>query len=265
MYKKQLKRTRHRKIFVISTLIICCLIMVYTFSKYAIQLSSEHIQSAKKFYFESEILKVNDIEYVLDDWNGIDEYILDIPLKNYEDVLRYTNEDIIYNLNATSENTNIQISQSVQNGQIIGGNVKDENITIKITPKSTIPEGESVQVRVTAQTVSPYEKTLTANFKISASKVQQNEFSIVDSENSNYANLYISTKNAESTITITYNNTKAVIDTTNDLLKDANINTEGIKNSITLTLKSNSNYSIGFIKKDITQVLQLGTDIIIKQ
>lgn len=259
------KQKKKNPLFILSLVIICS-IAIYSFAKYVIEIPDIHIQKAKQFYFESDILKLENPTYLLYDWNGEDTYTLEIDLKNYQDELRYTNDSIEYQINVTSENENINLSTSLQSnaGTLQGGSQTEEKINIYVDSTTQISEGEFVDVLVTANSTSPYEKTLTATFRIYVQKAEKYEVICLEDENLQYVNLYIANKDEDTQITIKYDNTKLILDTNNELLNDIKVTTGDTENEFNFTLERNCNYIIGFIKSNSDTEIVLGTDILIE-
>ena len=258
-----MNKIKKNPIFILA-LIILCSITIYSFAKYVIEIPSIHVQSAKQFYFNSDTLQVENPQYLLYDWNGEDTYNIKLNLNNYEDELRYTNEDIEYEIIVTSENENISATTSLENniGILKGATKSKQEISIFIDSKEIISEGEAIEIVITANSTVPYEKTIMATFIVHVHKSNKYEVSLLD-ENLQYTNLCIENKEQESNITIKYDNTKVTLDTNNELLEDMTITTEGTQSRINIKLQRNSNYVLGFIKNSNVDVL-LGTDIIIE-
>ncbi len=262
--RKSRRKAKKNKIFTLILLLVLCLIVTYSLSKYIIQLSEIHIQRPKEFYFNSDILTTDNKNYQLTDWNGKDKYKIEIDLSNYEDILRYTKEEIKYNFSVTTESENVNITTTEDEGIMPTNSKTQLKETIYITPTKNFKNGEFVELQILAKSLYPYEKELKANIKLYANDTEIYEINLEDNENAEYSNLYISTKELENVIKISYDNTKVILDTNNELLQDIIISEKGTKSIITLTLEKNSNYNITFIKKDKTQKLQLNTDIIVE-
>lgn len=261
-----MQKTRKKiNILLIISVIIIILGFGYSLAKYVIQENSIHIQTAKKFYFNSSMLTENNTQYVLDDWNGKDNYNLTIDLKNYEDNLRFSKEDISYNLLTTCDNNNITVTTSLdsESSSLKGGQNSTEEINIQISPKINFSQGDFIELSVTATATAPYEKTLSARFKIYVEEIIDYKTNLEQSQNSEYANLYIETYDKDQNIVISYDNTKAILDLNNDLFEQTEIVQNGTKSSVSLTINKYSNYNITFIKKDFDSELNLGTDIIV--
>lgn len=261
MRRKKEKRKNH--IFLIS-LIILCLITAYSFSKYVIQLSKMHIQRAKDFYFTSDVLTEDKKTYELYDWNGKETYTVEINLNNYDDEIRYTEDEIKYNFSATSSNSNIKITTNDTGKGILKSSTKSQNkIIINIEPTKNFTSGENIEIEINANSTEPYEKNLSAILKIYVKDETSYTADLKDASNQDFAELYIDTKKIEKELTITYDNTKAILDNNNELLKDIEITKSGTKNSFNIPVNSNSNYCIKFIKKNPENKLTLNTDIAI--
>ena len=256
---------RNRLIFIIA-LIVLCLITAYSFSKYVIQITELHIQTPKEFYFKSNILTTDNKTYEVHGWDGKSQYSISLNLQNYEDELRITSDDLKYDFSAISKTDGINVTTLGEtSGTLIGNSKEQKQIDIKINPSKVIATGEYAEIELSAKSSSPYEKEIKATFKIYSQKLSVYDVDLKDSNDEDYAKLYISTQNLKEPLNITYDNTKVILDTNSDILQNIAITTSGNKNKISLTLEKNSNYSIGFIKKDSSYNLTLNTDIIISK
>ena len=106
-------------------------------------------------------------------------------------------------------------------------------------------------------------KKLSATFEILVEEIIEYKTNLVDGINSEYADLYIENYENEKNIKIIYDNTKVILDTNNELLEQAPIIEGKNQNTVNVQLASNGNYHIIFIKKDTSQELVFGTDIIV--
>ena len=261
--RTKIKTNKKLDIRILLIILIFTSIVFYSFSKYTVQVEEKNIQTSEEFYFGSEILFEEGKEYELDDWDGTSEYSLNIDLKNSDDTLRYTQKDITYIISATGSD-NITINMENSTGTITGGTVNTAISTLKITPKDTLASGSLAEVEVTAQTTSPYEKTITGTFKI---YVKNNSEYTADLNNSSdYSTLNIKTEQINGkSVTIQYDSSKVILDTTNPIFDGQSVTQNGTQNTITTNaLENNENYLIDFIKKSSSDTLVLGTDIVVK-
>lgn len=236
----------------------------YSFAKYVINTTSMHIQSAEEFYFNSSILTEENTKYVFADWDGKNSYILTIDLKNYEDELRCTTQDISYKVETRTDD-NVTLTTSLNDGNqiLVGRQNFEQKINLLIHPNITFQPGDAIEIEVIATTNAPYEKKLSATFEILVEEIIEYKTNLVDGINSEYADLYIENYENEKNIKIIYDNTKVILDTNNELLEQAPIIEGKNQNTVNVQLASNGNYHIIFIKKDTSQELVFGTDIIV--
>lgn len=252
-------------VFIISILILC-LITAYSFSKYVIRISEIHIQSPKDFYFKSNVLTTDNKTYELYDWDGKSKYKISINLQNYEDELRITSEDIKYEFSAVCKTDGINMVISGEKEGTLTQNLKTEKqIEIDLNPLKSISKDEFIEVEIVAKSIEPYEKELSAIFKIYSQDVSLYETNLENIEDEDYAKLYITTRDLDVPLNITYDNTKVILDTNNELLQNTIITNSENKSKISVTLEKNSNYCIDFLKKDSNNTIILNTDIIVSE
>ena len=137
----------------------------YSFAKYVINTTSMHIQSAEEFYFNSSILTEENTKYVFADWDGKNSYILTIDLKNYEDELRCTTQDISYKVETRTDD-NVTLTTSLNDGNqiLVGRQNFEQKINLLIHPNITFQPGDAIEIEVIATTNAPYEKKIICYF-----------------------------------------------------------------------------------------------------
>lgn len=259
-------KIKNKKKIDIKTLILILLftsIIFFSFSKYTVQVNEKHIQTSEEFYFASDMLSENGNVYELYDWDGINEYLITIDLRNSEDFLRYTEKDITYNISVTGSD-NITVNMENTSRKIIGGNANKATERLSIRPKTILTPGSMAEVEVTATTNSPYEKTIIGTFRIYVKNASEYTASLNNS--SDYSTLNIKTSKIDGkSIIIQYDSSKVILDTTNSIFEGQTIVQNGTQNTITTnSLQNNESYLIEFIKKDSNNIINLGTDIVVK-
>ena len=160
--KKNLK-----KIVVILCLILGILYgiqVIKTVSRYIYNSIKEMYLKSNNFYFNSDKLKAEKAEYNIENWSGIEDYIININMNSIENNNVKCDSDIAYNITCTvSDNILYQISKTTST---IYADENTDNFVVTITPKTTLETGEKVWIEVEAKSTYPYEKTLSARFEI---------------------------------------------------------------------------------------------------
>ena len=137
----------------------------------------------KGFYFNSSILNVNGKNYLINNWDGVNSYTLNIDLNNRKNSERYTKTDITYTIGVNCPST-VVCTLSKSSG-IMHPEDESDSYQIVVTPRQNFYENDSVQVETFVSSSLPYHKTMSATYTIG---VKKSDFSyeIEDSVNSKY-------------------------------------------------------------------------------
>ena len=118
----------------------------------------------QNFYFESDKLTQDGASYSLDYWNGVDPYNIVINLNSFKNNHLKSNSDIDYEVSLNCSETVI-CNTTKEKGTIYHDSNNDQFI-VTITPTQTFQDGDSVVAEIVAESVSPYHKKLSAQFKL---------------------------------------------------------------------------------------------------
>ena len=209
-------------IFAIAVSVIVGAVSV-TVAKYQWKESEDILYAPASFYFSSDLLKEENTTYTLQDNAGE----ISVVLKNYEDSLRVSSNDIVYQvIIKKGEET---LSSQTKNGTITTAE-KQETITFSGLSVGTY--------QVIATSSSPYQKSLSATFVIPDSAVS---FQTSVSNTSATSVLTIITNDYQGNLTISFPS-GLVPDNTNPLLQGAT------GNQVVINVAKNSSYDLTFLK-----------------
>lgn len=184
-FTKLMKIIREHKI--VSIIIAICLVIFvlfgYTFARYLYNVIDNYILETKGFYFNSDILSMNNKQYKINNWDGVNTYSLSISVNNKKDYLVSTDADISYDIAYTCPST-VTCSLSKTSGVIYKSGTTD-SYTLNVTPNSNFAAGDEVVVTTTATSSSPYVKSLSATYTIGVTTAGFS-YSIDDSAGSKY-------------------------------------------------------------------------------
>lgn len=287
MRKKGKIKIQYNKIIFLISIILACIVAFFlskTMSKYVIQAEDINVQEATNFYFESETAdNTGNKTYYLDDWEGVSDYTINFDICNFENSLLYTEENIEYTIEANiidlAEDTindedliSVEVLNTIGNSvtgtQSLQGNMLSSNsYVLNISAKSAIEEGKSFQIQLVIKSTSPYTEELVTNYIITTTETEEAyKTSIYNSDNGEYAYVYLQVISGGTDITLTYDNTKLSIDNSCEILQGISINTTDSLSTLTIpseNLVKYTNYTIYFIK-NTTDTIILGTDIVIE-
>lgn len=178
---------KHRKISIIILISFCVLLIAsITFGRYIFDVINNYILETKGFYFNSSILTIDDKEYSVTNWDGVNSYTLTVDLNNRKNSLVKTQADISYEVYVECSD-NITCRLSKETG-ILYKEKDTDSYQIIITPKGEFAENEVAEVKTYVRSTSPYKKKLAATYIIG---IQNANFTyeIEDYENSKYLTL----------------------------------------------------------------------------
>lgn len=282
--------TKKKKKLLIILFVLAILLPVgITYSKYIKTVINNYILEAKNFYFNSDKLSSSNPTYNINNWSGVGNFTIQFELNNEKNNILYSSSDITYTLNVTCDN-DITCSLSNTSGTIYTTEHKD-SFVLTVTPQRAFNDNESVHVTVTAQSTSPYEKTLGATFVITVGK-RGISYEITDKANQPYLNftitnaitsykvrtafdtysvgdeissetyLALSDTNkancASQIVTLTFDPNIVILDTTSSIMDNSTkayttVNNVSYISSITFNVEAMSSTEIRFYKKDTSQ------------
>lgn len=163
----------HKKLSIL-ILIIAVIILLFgtTFARYIYNIVHNHILESNEFYFNSTVLAMNGKQYKINNWDGVNNYVLTIDVNNKKNALKSTTNDITYNIEVSCPDTVI-CTPSKKDG-IVYKNSGSDSYQITVIPKKEFHEGDEIEVTTKAKSTFPYEKELSATYTIG---IETNKFS----------------------------------------------------------------------------------------
>ena len=292
------KIPKFKKKILIVLIILLCLPISFTLGRFVYNKVLDLYFTSKNFFFESDKLTVDGAVYSLDYWNGVDPYNVVINLNSFKNNELKSTSDVTYEINYTCSSE--IICNTTKDKGTIYSDTNTDSLTITMTPNSIFKDGDSVVLKVEAKSLSPYEKTLSAEFELVVGKYGLSH-EIVDSRNNvymelkitntldyytvkesfdgysvgdrissdDYASLSVQNKEkcASAIITLKFNPDVIYTDNNNTtFLNSYNVKTEKIDgfdyiNKFTFKMDSTSSTVVKFYKKDVTKNFT-GTNVI---
>lgn len=290
-YQYKIRLKYQRKQLVIILIMLICLISVFTIlGRYITNNINNFFIRSKEFYFNSDKLKESQAVYQIENWSGIDDYIVTINMDSRKNNLEAVTYDIGYNISYTcSDNAICQLSKT--NGTIKATSNTD-SFNLTITPNRQLEIGDKVEVEIQVESTAQYKKILKGKFTLVVGK-ERLSYQITDSAQSPYMELRLTNtlsyyivnqafdaytvgqkidsdtyialsdenkKKCYSTmVTMKFNPSEVLIDMTNNTFEKAtNIETTTINgktyiNSITINMDAISSEDIRFYKVDVSK------------
>ena len=177
------KLPKFKKRILIILIILLCLPISFTLGRFVYNKFLDLYFTSKNFFFESDKLTIDGAVYSLDYWNGVDPYNVVINLNSFKNNKLKSDSDITYEINYTCSSE--IICNATKDKGTIYGDKNTDSLTITMTPNSTFKDGDSIVLKVEAKSLSPYEKTLSAEFELVVGKYGLSH-ELVDNKNDVY-------------------------------------------------------------------------------
>ena len=282
------KRTKYMMFSIIFLSIICIITSSYTYAKYVSNHAWNYYLGTKGFYFSSEQLGNTKITNVNNNWNYDSTYF---SLKNSENDFLTSDYDIEYTVKCTIQNDASKYSKCVLNGSnsdtwsdVISSSSKCKN-DIDETNVSTynkekceskgykwdikennknlyfdiVKTGEEdlnyVSVLIEVTTTSPYKKTLSGEFNLSSTEMQESALKVNYKELSNYSRVIISNSYDENKcVKLSWNADNLRIDETNNQISSYQYDNNNHVNEIIFNINKKDSISYIFYKTDFNKI-----------
>ena len=167
--KSKIKKTieyikSHKKLKILSIGIISILsfFLVINLGRYVKTIIEDYITRTQRFYFNSDKLTVDNKQFKIDYWSGVESYPLTISVNSLDNNLRGTDIAIDYEIECV-HNNDLRCVLSKENGTI-GTTTNTDSFQVEIFPNKTFQDGDSASITVKASASYPYEKELSATF-----------------------------------------------------------------------------------------------------
>lgn len=227
----------NKKIFIIVVIIITVL-TIPAFARYTYNAVKEMYLASKDFYFTSNLLGENQ-SYT--NWGGAEAYVINFELYSYDNEYRKTENNVDTSIKASITSgkatcyieTDSKTSTKGKSSANLSDTIKANNgykmkVRVYVVPNEHLESDSVVNVKITAQSTSPYSKTLSSSIKLIAS-ADFGTFEIKDEVGANYATLNVSNYQQRNVV-LSFDPTVIRIDTNNTAF-----NTVDLENDVETT------------------------------
>jgi len=153
---------KHKMVLLI--VLLLTITLASTLGRFVYDEIKKNILKTQNFYFESDKLRSVMTLYQINNYNGVDNYDILINMNSIRNNKIIADTDIDYDITFNCS-TNANCSASKSSGTIYQTTGTDF-FQVSISPKSSMNEGDSMQVYIKASATNPYEKDLSATFKL---------------------------------------------------------------------------------------------------
>lgn len=181
--KSNFKKTQ---ILLIMAILICIISFVIIFGRYLTNNVNDFFVRSKEFYFYSDKLEEDTAVFQVDNWSGVDDYVITINMNSRKNNLKVASYDIGYTVSYTcSDNAICQLSKTEG---IIYSNNNSDYFNLTITPNRQLETGDKVVVEIEAKSTAKYQKTLKGKFTLVVGK-EKLSYQITDKPQNPYMEL----------------------------------------------------------------------------
>lgn len=237
----QNKKRRKIQAIIILLIVLSLTSFIIIFGRYVTNTINNFFVRSKEFYFNSDKLSKDSSIYQVNNWSGVDDYMITINMNSRNNNLEVATYDIGYDIKYNcSENAICQLSKT---SGTIYANTNSDYFNLTITPNKQLETGDKVEVEVEVNSTAPYKQTLKGKFTLVVGK-EKLSYQITDSVQSPYMILSM-------TNTLSYYNVKEAFGT---YTKGQKIDIETYLN-LTDEEKSKCYSAIAKIKFDPNEIL----------
>lgn len=181
-------RKYKKKQIVILVSILCILSIAIVFGRYITDSDNNFFVRSKEFYFYSDKLGENRADFQIENWSGVEDYVITINMNSNKNNLQSADYDIGYNIKyKCSENA---ICQASKESGIIRASTNTDFFYLTITPNTKLETGDKVVVDVEVESNSYYKKVLKGRFTLVVGK-ENLSYEITDKQQQPYMELRI--------------------------------------------------------------------------
>lgn len=160
----QKKIYKKKQILLILAILLCSISFVIVFGRYVTNSINNFFVRSKEFYFFSDKLSEEKSIFQIENWSGVDDYIITINMNSRKNNLEVATYDIGYNITYTcSDNAICQLSKTSGN---ISKTTNTDFFNLTITPNTQLETGDKVIVNIEATSTSNYTKTIKGRFTL---------------------------------------------------------------------------------------------------
>ena len=158
-----ISRIKDNKILLLLVLLVL-LTVATTLGRFIYNEIKKNFFLTQDFYFNSDKLTTLNPLYLVNNYNGVDSYDIVINLNSFKNNLVSSSEDISYAITYTcTTNANCGVSKS---SGVIYEITGTDFFIFSMSPNVALNNGDYLEGQVYAETTSPYEKELSARFKL---------------------------------------------------------------------------------------------------
>ena len=157
---------KRRVVYIVASIIVGVIFImsIPSLAKYITDKIHSYFIRGKNFFFTSDLLNENTASYQIGTWSGVGQFSVAFNLYSKDNELLFTENDISYTVEVECS-SDVVCTSSKSSGILYMSDVDHtDTITITVVPQRVFVADEVVNIKVTVQSTSPYEKTLKGEF-----------------------------------------------------------------------------------------------------
>lgn len=180
--------SKKKQIIIFLGILLCAVSFVVTFGRYVTNSINNFFLKSKEFYFNSDKLAENQAVFQIENWSGVDDYIITVNMNSRKNNIQVASYDISYDIKYNcSDNAICQLSK---NSGTISKDSNTDFFNLTITPNKQLNTGDKVIVEIEATSITNYKKTIKGKFTLVVGQ-EKLTYQITDKANAPYLNLRI--------------------------------------------------------------------------
>ena len=162
---KDKQKYKVKQLLIIILLAICCISIVVIFGRYVTNSVNNFFVRSKEFYFYSDKLTKTRADYQIDNWSGVDDYVITINMNSKKNNLQSATYDISYDISyRCSTNAICQLSKTQG---VITADKNTDFFNLTITPNTQLTTGDKVIVDIEVTSTAQYTRNIKRKVYIS--------------------------------------------------------------------------------------------------
>lgn len=182
------KTYKKKQLLILTLILISIFSFVVIFGRYITNDVKDFFVRSKEFYFYSDKLTEDLSAFQIDNWSGVDDYVITVNMNSRKNNIKAATYAIEYDINYTcSSNAICQISKT---HGTIPETTNSDSFNLTITPNTQLETGDKVVVEIEATSTTNYIKTIKGKFTLVVGK-EKLSYEITDKQQSPYMELSI--------------------------------------------------------------------------
>ena len=248
MKKKHISK---KKIILVVCVFVVMMLPLTVVARYVLNRTTNFFTRTTEFYFNSNLLTEAKPTYNIDNWLGLEDYIININLTTKLNEHVRIDYDIDYEITYLYSSKIIATLSKTEGTVYAATNV--DTFSITITPNTTLVVNDQVSVYVEVTVMEPFRKTIGATFVLTVGQ-EIIQYRVVDSVGSPFAELEVTNNEPQNVVVqVDFDPNVMVLDMTNiNFMNSTTTSTDSNNfiNSLTFPVNLFTSTRVRFFKRN---------------